>query len=73
MTMSVRMSEADQKLIQDFAKLYNMTASEFVRRAVMEKIEDEVDIRIAKQAYEEYEADPVTYTHDEVGRMLGLN
>ncbi|MBO4298063.1 MAG: CopG family transcriptional regulator [Clostridia bacterium] len=72
MTMSIRMSEEDQKLIRDFAKLYNMTASEFIRRAVMEKIEDEVDISIAEQAYAEYKADPVTYTHDEVGRMLGL-
>ncbi len=72
MTMSVRMSEEDQKLIRDFAKLYNMTASEFIRRAVMEKIEDEVDINIARKAYEEYKADPTTYTLDEIEKEFGL-
>ena len=44
----------------------------FVRKAVIEKIEDEIDIELARKALAEYEADPVTYTHDEVGRMLGL-
>ncbi len=72
MIMSVRMSEADQKLIRDYAKLYNMTASEFIRRAVMEKIEDEVDIRVAEKAYEEYRANPATYTLDEIEKEFGL-
>ena len=44
----------------------------FVRKAVIEKIEDEIDIELARKALAEYEADPFTYTHDEVGRMLGL-
>ena len=31
-----------------------------------------MDLRAAKIAKAEYEADPVTYTHEEVGRMLGV-
>ena len=70
--MSFRVDEAEQKLIQDFAKLHNMSASEFLRQAALDKIEDELDIQRAEKAYAEYKEDPVTYSHEEVGRMLGL-
>ena len=73
MTMTLRINEADQKLIQDFAKLHNRTVSEFLRRAALEKIEDELDIRLAEKAYEEYRKNPVTYTLDEVEKEFGLS
>ncbi len=70
--MSFRVDDSEQKLIQDFARLHNMSASEFLRRAALDKIEDEMDIQLAEKAYAEYKEDPVTYSHEEVGRMLGL-
>lgn len=72
MTMTLRISDEDSKLIKDFAKLHGISASEFMRRAALEKIEDELDVRAAEKAYAEYLADPVTYSHEEMGRMLGI-
>ena len=72
MTVSLRLYEADTRLIKDYARLHGITVSEFMRRAALEKIEDELDIRAAEKAYTEYLADPVTYSHDEIMREFGL-
>ena len=72
MTMTLRISDEDSRLIKDFAKLHGISASEFMRRAALEKIEDELDVRAAEKAYAEYLADPVTYSHEEIMREFGL-
>lgn len=72
MTMTLRMPEEDSRLIRDYARLHGISVSEFLRRAALEKIEDEMDIRAAEKAYAEYLADPTTISHEEMGRLLGL-
>ena len=72
MTISVRLNEEDARLIKAYAKMNNTTISELVRRAIMEKIEDEYDLECYKKAMEEYKKNPVTYTLDEVKEELGL-
>ena len=72
MSMTVRLSEQDAELIRDYAKLQGITVSEFLRRAALEKIEDTLDLAAYEQALSDYEANPVTYSQDEVERMLHL-
>ena len=72
MTMTLRINEEDARLIKDYARLHGITVSEFLRRAALEKIEDELDIRAAERAYAEYLADPVTYSHEEIMKEFGL-
>lgn len=72
MTLTLRVSDEDSKLIRDFAKLHGVSVSEYIRSTVMERIEDEIDLEAYRQAKAEFEANPVTYSHEEVGRMLGL-
>ena len=71
-TMSVRMSTAEKNLITDWANANGTSASAFVRRAALEAIEDELDVQAYIKAEEEFEAHPVTYSHDEVMREFGL-
>lgn len=73
MSMSVRLSPEEKELFQSFAKMHGLSMSELVRRSVMERIEDEYDLKIALKALEEYKDDPVTYSHDEVRKMLGFD
>ena len=47
MTMTVRMGDEETRLIKDYARLHGITVSDFMRRAALEKIEDELDIRAA--------------------------
>ncbi|TCI26471.1 CopG family transcriptional regulator [Exiguobacterium sp. SH3S2] len=43
-TISVRLNEEDELLIREYAKTKNLTLSMLVREAVLERIEDELDI-----------------------------
>lgn len=72
MTVSVRLTVEDEKLFKTYAKNNNISLSELIRSAVLEKIEDEYDLEVYRQAYEEYQKNPVTYTLDEVEKELGL-
>lgn len=70
MTISVRLNDRDAELIKKYAELLGISVSEMVRQAVMEKIEDEFDLQCYYKAMEEYKNNPVTYTHEEIRKML---
>ena len=72
MTISLRLSEQDAKLIKDYAKLNNISISDLFRQTVIEKIEDEIDLEAYNKAYEEYLKNPKTYTLEEVKKEFGL-
>lgn len=72
MAFSIRLSDEEKHLAESYAKLHSMSVGEAFKHALFEKIEDEYDIAIANEAYREYLKDPKTYSHEEVGEMLGL-
>lgn len=72
MTISVRLSDKDTELIKSYAELNNISLSDLIRNAVLEKIENEYDLECYKKAVEEYKKNPKTYTLDEVKKELGL-
>ncbi len=54
MTISLELSEADATFLKKCAEMKGITVSEFIRNIVMERIEDEYDVAIANEAYEDY-------------------
>lgn len=70
MTISVRLSDKDSELIKAYAEMNGMSISDLVRKAILEKIEDEYDLECYCKAMEDYEKNPKTYTSDEVKQML---
>ena len=72
MTLSLRLSDEDATLIRRYADMNGMTVSELVRRSVIERIEDEFDLKLYEKAMADFKADPVTYTLDEVESEFGL-
>lgn len=73
MTISVQFNDEDSRLFSKYAEMHNMTLSDLVRQAIMERIEDEHDLRIYNEAMEEFKKNPVTYSHEEMKKMLGLD
>ena len=73
MAISLRVTEKENELIKSFAKLYGETVSEYIRRTVMERIEDEFDIQCFNNAKSEYAENPVTYTTEEIAKELGID
>lgn len=70
MTVSVRLNEEDEKLIKKYAELNNISLSDLIRSAILEKIEDEYDLQCYHKAMKEYKKNPKTYTLDEVKKEL---
>ena len=57
MAFSIRLTDGERMLAESNAKLHSYSLSEAFKRALFEKIEDEYDIMIGKEAYDEYIAD----------------
>ncbi len=57
MAFSIRLTEDERLLAESYARLHSFSLSEAFKRALFEKIEDEYDIMIGQEAYDEYIAD----------------
>lgn len=73
MLISLRLSEQENSLFRKYAELHNMSLSDLIRESVMERIEDEYDLKVYEEAIAEFRENPVAYTHDEVKKMLELD
>lgn len=70
MTISLRLSDEDAALFKKYADMNGITLSELVRSSVIERIEDELDLKEYERALDEYRKNPVVYSFDEVAGEL---
>jgi uncharacterized protein (DUF1778 family) len=68
-TISLRLNDRDDELIRRFAAIHNISVSELIRNAIIEKIENEIDVDLFDKAVAETKA---VYTLDETKKKLGL-
>lgn len=54
MSFSIRLSAEEKNLAESYAKLHSMSVGEAFKKALFEKIEDEYDIVIGEETYDEY-------------------
>ena len=54
MSFSIRMTASEKTLAESYAKFHSMSLSKAFKRALFERIEDEYDIGLAEEAYDEY-------------------
>ncbi|MDY2649439.1 MAG: DUF6290 family protein [Pyramidobacter porci] len=54
MAFSIRLTEEERNLADSYAKLHSMSMGEAFKRALFERIEDEYDVAVANEAYNEY-------------------
>jgi len=72
MAISLRMDEKEEKLIKEYAKANNITVSALLRDAVLEKIEDDIDIEIYNKAMAEHLEEDTSISYDEMADELGI-
>ena len=70
-TISLRLSDKDDKLIRKYAELHNMDLSSFIRETLLEKIEDEYDLTLFNKVWDE-EHKEERVSHEDLKRDLGL-
>lgn len=54
MSFSIRLTPEEKSLAESYAKLHSLSLGEAFKKALFEQIEEEYDIAIVKDAYEEY-------------------
>ena len=56
-SFSIRLTAEEKSLAESYAKIHSMSLGEAFKKALFERIEDEYDIALAKDAYNEYVKD----------------
>jgi len=72
MSISLRVSKEEMSVIKSYAEIRGTTVSDAVREAILEKIEDEFDIKTYTKAMKDHKKNPKTYTHSEMLKKLVL-
>ena len=54
MAFSIRLTDEEKQLADSYAKLHAMSVGEAFKQALFEKIEDECDVAVADEAYQDY-------------------
>ena len=73
MTVSLRLNDSDSQLIKAYAEMNGISVSELLRKSVLERIEDEFDLKAYEKAMVAYRANPVTYSLEDVMKELELS
>lgn len=71
-TISLYLSSHDEKLIKNYAKSKNMSASDFLRSVAIEKIEDDLDNQIYEKSLQEYRDNPQDVSLEALKKELSL-
>ena len=54
MSFSIRMSKEEKELAKKYARFHSMSLSEAFKKALFERIEEDLDIVAGEKAYDEY-------------------
>lgn len=71
--ISLRLSEAEEKVINEYAKLNNISISELFRSSVLAQIENDIDLKLYHQAMIGHCNDPNDISFDEMMKELNLH
>ena len=72
MTVSLDLNSEVGKILQTYAEMCGMTVSEICKKFVLERVEDEFDLKALDDALEEYRKNPVSYSLKDVIKELDL-
>ena len=66
MNIPVSLDENEARIAKKYADINNISLEEFIKIAVIEKIENKYDLACYEKAMEEYKKNPKTYTLKEI-------
>ncbi|MBP5216620.1 MAG: CopG family transcriptional regulator [Bacilli bacterium] len=69
---SVRLTDEESGLIRSYCAIHGISMSDALKRALIERIEDEFDLAEYEAAKRRYDENPVSYSLEEVRKELDL-
>ncbi|MBR2209425.1 MAG: hypothetical protein IJ859_11510 [Synergistaceae bacterium] len=73
MTYTFELDKDAQKFAEAYASETGENVGELAKKILLEHIEDIMDLRLYEQSKAEYDADPETYSLDEIEKELMCN
>ncbi len=73
MTYSFELDKDTQKFVEAYASETGENVGELAKKILLDHIEDIMDLRLYEQSKAEYDADPETYSLDEIEKELMSN
>lgn len=70
--VSVRLSDQEKALLDSYAKLTNISISQAIKKALFERLEDELDTKIADEAHSNLVKDPIVIDAGEMKQRYDL-
>lgn len=71
--ISLRMNKEEEHLIKEYAKLNNITVSELFRTSVLARIENDIDLKLYREAIKEHRYNPSDISFNDMLRELDLD
>lgn len=71
-TITVRLNKEEEELFKGYAALVGQNISTLLKKALINAIEDELDLKTFEVSYEEYMKDPETISHEDFKKELGF-
>jgi len=71
--ITLRINDDENTLIRDYAKVNNVSISELMRNSVLEKIEDDLDLKLYYQGMKDHKENPKDISFDEMMSELGFD
>ncbi|WP_373470598.1 type II toxin-antitoxin system RelB family antitoxin [Carnobacterium alterfunditum] len=68
--VSLRIDTQEEQLIKEYAKANNISVTALFRNAVLEKIEDEIDLSLYNQAMSEHKENPKSISFEDTLKEL---
>lgn len=72
-SISLRMSEQEERLIKEYAKANNISISDLFRSSVLERIENDIDLDLYHQAMIEHHRHPNDISFEDMVKELDLD
>lgn len=66
------MTEQEEKIAKAYAMMQGISLGEAFKQALFDRIEDEMDLKAADEAYAEYLKNPVSYSLEDIMKEEGL-
>ena len=71
-TIQARVKSEEKKVIENYAKMNNISVSDLIRKTLLEKIEDEIDLGMYKKEMARYKKNSKTYSQADIEKELDL-
>lgn len=72
MVVSIRMTEEEKQLVESYAKINGLTLTDAIKKAILERIEEDFDIALFDNAFREYKKNPKTYSLEDIKKEFDL-